>query len=526
MGIKNFILTLILLASFGCLEKKEDSIKKTSSNNSKTPGGGSGSSEVSQTPAIPTYNNNLAWITQLGDTTSAPGGSNSGSDLCYGVAVDSSGNVYCAGQTNGALGETNGNTDNSTDAFVMKVNSSGSLAWVKQLGSITTVPGGDTSSWDLCSSTTVDSSGNVYCAGNTSGNLGEANGGVNDAFVMKLDSLGNIVWITQLGASTKAPGGNNSSSDTCFSVATDSAGNVYCAGHTYGAMGEANGGGSDAFVLKLNSSGSLVWLKHFGAATTVPGGSTSGDDSCKGVAVDSSGNVYCSGYTKSSFGESFGGGKDAFVMKLNSSGSLVWIKQLGATTTVPGGSISGEDYCNSVAIDSSDNVYCAGNTASALGESNGGSFDAFVMKLDSSGNIDWLTQMGSSTTASGGNNNGAEYCNGVTVDREGNIYCAGRVVEAGFTPGAGNFGETIGGSSDAFILKLDSSGGLVWVKQLGSVTVVPGGDTSMWDECTGVSVDSSGSVYCAGKTSSALGEGDGGGVGSGGGTDLFIMKLN
>ena len=87
--------------------------------------------------------------------------------------------------------------------------------------------------------------------------LGEVNGGFGDAFVMKLNSDGNIVWVTQLGNTTTAAGGNNSGDDYCRGVAVDGGGNVYCAGNTDGGLGEVNGGGTDAFVMKLNSDGTF-----------------------------------------------------------------------------------------------------------------------------------------------------------------------------------------------------------------------------------------------------------------------------
>ena len=101
------------------------------------------------------------------------------------------------------------------------------------------------------------------------------------------------------------------------------------------AMGEANGGGTDAFIMKLNSSGTLQWVKQLGAVTTASGGSNAGTDYCHGVAVDSSGNIYCAGATNGAMGEANGGGGnyDAFIMKLNSSGTLQWVTQLGAVTT-------------------------------------------------------------------------------------------------------------------------------------------------------------------------------------------------
>ena len=102
----------------------------------------------------------------------------------------------------------------------------------------------------------MDSSDNIYCAGFTSGALGEANGEANgesyDPFVMKLDSSGTIQWVTQLGETTKGfVDGDNSQSDSCLSIAVDSSDNIYCAGFTHGASGEAPGGEGDLFVMKF-----------------------------------------------------------------------------------------------------------------------------------------------------------------------------------------------------------------------------------------------------------------------------------
>ena len=453
-----------------------------------------------------------SFVFQLGGTTTASGGDNSGDDYCSSVTVDDSGNIYCAGYTDGTLGEANGG---NYDAFIMKLNSSGVLQWVTQLGGTTIASGGDNSGEDSCNSVAVDDSGNVYCAGSTYGAMGETNGGSGDAFIIKLNSSGTLQWVTQLGGTTTAIGGNNSGEDYCSSVAVDDSGNVYCAGNTDGALGEANGGDYDAFIMKLNSSGTLQWVKQLGGTTTAIGGNNSGDDSCSSVALDDSGNIYCAGNTAGALGEANGGDYDAFIMKLNSSGTLQWVKQLGGTTTAIGGNNSGDDACDSVAVDDSENVYCAGYTRGALGETNGGggNYDAFILKLDSSGTLQWVTQLGGTTTAIGGNNSEDDYCNSVAVDDSGNVYCAG------YTEGA--LGEANGGSGDAFIIKLNSSGTLQWVKQLGGTTTAIGGNNSGDDACDSVAVDDSENVYCAGYTRGALGETNGGG----GNYDAFILKL-
>jgi hypothetical protein len=195
-------------------------------------------------------------------------------------------------------------------------------SFLMQAGNVTGVAGGDNLGDDYCTGVTVDSSGNAYCAGHTSGALGEANGGSTDAFIMKVNADGVLQWVTQLGAATTAAGGDNSGVDSCNGVSVDSSGNVYCAGLTTGALGEANGGGNDAFIMKVNTSGVIQWVTQLGAATTAAGGDNSGVDQCNGVSVDSSGNVYCAGITTGALGEANAGNNDAFIMKIFPTGVL------------------------------------------------------------------------------------------------------------------------------------------------------------------------------------------------------------
>lgn len=492
------ILILMLSILTSCLQDEKTISIRTNNENSSNTG-------IVQ---IPIYNNNLAWITQLGATTKPPGGDTSGNDICIGVAVDGVGNVYCSGYTNGSLVESNGGNN---DVFVMKLNNNGELVWIKQLGSVS-ISSGNSSGDDYSYGIAVSDGGNVYISGTTTGNLGEANGGSNrDAFVAKLDSFGNLIWIKQLGSITSVPGGDTSNLDQCNDIALDSNENVYCAGATAGALGEGAAGFSDAFILKLNSSGTLVWLKQLGNTTSTPGGDKSEVDECKRVAVDDAGNVYCAGGTKSSLGETVGGNFDAFILKLNTSGDLVWIKQLGSLTSVPGGDTSSYEICWGLGVDSQGNVYCSGDTYGSLGEGSSGGGDIFIMKVNSSGNLVWVKQFGDTTVVPGGNSIAADNSYGLAIDSNDDIYITGGTQSA--------LGEGNGGSSDTYVSKLDSDGNLIWLKQLGNSTVVSGGDTSGSDLCLRVAVNSSGEVFCSGRTMSSLGEANGGS------TDAFVMKL-
>ena len=323
-------------------------------------------------------------------------------DYANGVVTDSSGNVYVTGGTKGGL---DGNTSaGNTDLFVIKYDSSGTKQWTKQLGS---------SGRDSANGIAIDSSGNLYVAGITYGGL-DCNtiAGANDLFVFKYYSSGTKQWTEQLGTP---------SSDAANAVATDSSGNVYVVGVTYGVLGDKNKGNSDLFVVKYNSSGTKQWTEQNGTDLW---------DEARGVATDSSGNVYVVGGTKVNLnGISNSGRTDAFVIKFNSSGTRQWTKLLGTWR---------KDFANAVAIDSSGNIYVAGVTERHLdGNESAGNDDLFVVKYDSKGKKQWTKQLGTKRN---------DRATGVATDSSGNIYVTGYTY-------CGLDGNTYAGSNDAFVVK-------------------------------------------------------------------------
>ena len=386
----------------------------------------------------------------------------SSNDYAYGVATDLSGNVYVAGGTNGGL---DGNTNaGNTDLFVVKYSSSGTKQWTKQLGS---------SSRDSANGVATDSSGNVYVTGMTKGGLdGCKSAGVEDLFVVKYNSSGTKQWTNQLGSSSR---------DSANGVATDSSGNIYVTGTTYWELdGNTSAGKADLFVVKYNSSGTKQWTKQNG---------TDRYDEARGVATDSSGNVYVTGYTEGGLdGNTSAGRSDLFVVKYNSSGTKQWTKQLGTWDS---------DFANGVATDSSGNVYVTGSTYRNLdGNTSAGNADLFVVKYNSSGTKQWTKQLGSSSD---------DYANGIVTDSSGSVYISG-------TTYGGLDGNTSAGNADLFVVKYNSSGTKQWTKQLG---------TSSTDTANGVATDSSGNVYVAGGTYGGLDGNTGSGV-----NDLFVVKYN
>jgi ethanolamine utilization microcompartment shell protein EutS len=270
------------------------------------------------------------------------------------ISVDTSGNVFIAGWTQGAFA---GNTRlGGGDGFVAKFNSSLVLqGTVKQFG--TTIN-------ERVYSLAVDGLGNVYVGGQTSGAFtGNTNLGEYDGFVAKFNS--SLV----LQGTVKQFG--TTGIDGVGALAADGSGSVYVAGNTAGAFsGYTNLGSRDAFVAKFNSSLDLQGtVKQFG---------TAGEDQVWGVVVDGSGSVYVAGPTDGAFtGFTNLGDYDGFAAKFNSSLDLQGtVKQFGTT---------GADLTYSIAVDDASNVYIAGSTAGAFsGNTNLGIEDGFVAKFNSS----------------------------------------------------------------------------------------------------------------------------------------------
>jgi len=265
-------------------------------------------------------------------------------DDCFGIAVDGNGNVYVAGYSNYTWGSPVNAYAGDSDAFVAKLDSSGSLVWNTFMGSFLS---------DQCYGIAVDGSGNVYVAGyssNTWGSPVNAFAGDDwDAFVAKLDSSGSLVWNTFMGSAEYYDYGDG--------IAVDGSGNVYVTGGslaTWGLPVNAFGDGPlDAFVAKLDSSGSLVWNTFMGGRN---------NDSGDAIAVDGSGNVYVAGDSYARWGtpDPYAGLNDAFAAKLDSSGSFVWNIFMGSYSARP-------EYGHAIALERSGNVYVAGTSEATWG---------------------------------------------------------------------------------------------------------------------------------------------------------------
>jgi uncharacterized protein (UPF0548 family) len=187
-------------------------------------------------------------------------------------------------------------------------------------------------------------------------------GGFNyDIFLVKYDPSGTKQWTRQLGSANE---------DFATSLAVDSSGNAYVTGFTYGGLdGNTKVGVFDMFLVKYDPSGSKQWLRQLGSGNYDVG---------YGVAVESNGNVYVTGYTYGGLdGNTNAGNEDMFLVKYDPSGTKQWLRQMGT---------SQDDGGHGVAVDGSGNVYVTGYTYGGLdGNTNAGGSDMFLVKYDSSG---------------------------------------------------------------------------------------------------------------------------------------------
>jgi hypothetical protein len=376
-------------------------------------------------------------------------------DFGASCATDASGNVYLAGYTSSTTGiATTGahqtsNGGGSRDAFLVKFNSSGVRQWGTYYGG---------TAYDDGRFCATDTSGNVYLAGETQSTTGIATtgahqttngGGSEDAFLVKFNSSGVRQWGTYYGGTTYDDG---------RSCATDTSGNVYLSGQTGSTSGIATTGAHqttyggtgtyDAFLVKFNSSGVRQWGTYYGGTWS---------DYAYSCATDASGNVYLAGYTSSTTGiattgahQTLNGGElyDAFLVKFNSSGVRQWGTYYGGT---------GRDDGSSCATDASGNVYLAGLTKSTTAIATtgahqttygGGSYDAFLVKFNSSGVRQWGTYYGGT---------GTDYGYSCATDASGNVYLAGRTKSTTAIATTGAHQTTNGGGYyDAFLVKFDA----------------------------------------------------------------------
>lgn len=314
-------------------------------------------------------NGTLQWRRQLGNVTLP--GIPTLADIGYAVAVGSNSMVYVAGVTWSNLTEATGGAG---DLFLACWSTAGVFQWVRHMGSVTVSPsptGGET-----VGGIAINSANEIFVTGRTNGNFGEVNGGgTGDVYLIKFNSAGAIQWRRQLGNVT-LPGASGNG-DFGRDIALDSLGNIYVTGDTQGNFGETNGGGTDIFYAKFNSSGTLQYIRQLGNISRP--GTSAGTENASKIAVSNTSEVYVSFTTNGSIGETNGGNTDIVVAKWSSSGDLQFVKQWGASYGLAATQYG--EYTTGCHVDNDGYIYISGQTWSNLGDTNAfGSEDVFLLQ--------------------------------------------------------------------------------------------------------------------------------------------------
>jgi len=394
----------------------------------------------------------LFTVDGLGQNTWVKTFGGSGDEIGYSIVPTTDGGYILTGGTRTNDGEFGGWTENTSDIFVMKLNSNGETVWKKTFGG----SGGDWGS----SITNTNDSGYVL-TGYTRSNDGDFSGMnksviiINeheiwveyDIFVMKLNSNGDTVW-------KKTYGGN--SYDLGYSITTTSDGGYVLTGNTESNDGDFSGmnkGYDDIFVMKLNSSGDIVWKKTFGG---------DGVDYGTSITRTRDGGYVLTGGTFSNNGDFSGMNKgkgDIIVIKLNSSGDIVWKKTFGGSND-EGENRFDEERGTSILTTDDGRYILTGSTSSNNGDFSGlkkkGGEDIFVIKINNNGKIVWKKKFGGTSDEKG---------NSITTTNDSGFVLTGYTYSDD-----GDFRgmkKEHSGYTDIIILKLNSIGDIVWKKSIG-----------------------------------------------------------
>jgi len=437
------------------------------------------------------------------------------------IGIDSSGNIYVGGNTASAdFPTTSGSYDtdyNSEDSIISKISSDGRfLMYSSFLGG---------SAKDTLRSFKVNPAGDCYITGTTesadfpttSGVIDTTfNSGVSDIFICSINPDGSILnFSTFLG-------GSLADGDVSGSIDLDISGNIYITGNTFSddfpvtaaAYDPSINGESDVFISKMNSTGtSLIYSTFLGGLN---------NDNGYGIRVDGLGTVYVTGDTKSldfpttisAFDTDYNGGdRDAFITKLDTSGSnLVFSSYIGGNF---------HDYGADVVLDTAGDAFVIGYTGSPDFPVSLTAFDRllnsgtaiYILKIQNNGSdIIYSTFLEGSLF---------QVARSADIDLSGNIYLTGMTSSPDFPFTADGYDTTYNGGTDVVLCKISPDGSeLLYSSFLGGVNSEAG---------LSIVLDSSSGLYVTGGTSSpdfpvTFGVFDT--TYNGGLSDIFVTKLS
>lgn len=385
-----------------------------------------------------------------------------GTDAARGLAIDGNGDYLVCGyfKGKGIFGKDFASEDSS--AYVAKLSKGdGSVQWAVSLGGTST---------DSAEALAAAPDGGTIVVGSFSGDLAIGDGtlsseGADDMFITKIAADGHRLWAKRIGGLDI---------DAADAVAIDNVGNVYVTGVFRGKVifGEqeiVSAGNSDIFLSKFSPDGAFLWTKSFGSM---------GQDFGRDLAIDSAGNIIM--LAEISLLVSFGGeqlttngNRDIALVKLDADGEHIWSKSIGNNYDDLGISLSLDPADNLLMTGSfEDTINFGGDDLKATGRS-----DMYVAKLDTNGKHVWSTSFGGKDK---------DWGNDIATDSFGNIYVTGWFW---FDVMFGDTKLVSKGKEDIFLLKLASSGELLWAKSFG--------DTSL-DKGSAIATDAADGVVAVG----------------------------
>jgi gliding motility-associated-like protein len=319
-------------------------------------------------------------------------------------------------------------------------------------------------------------------------------------------------WVNQLEGSNDQFG---------QSTGTDASGNVYSAGYFFadidldpsvGTDVYTSNGQQDIYINKLDLSGNYLWGLTLGADLR---------DRCNDIFVDDAGNVYATGYFEDTVdfdpgtGQSLltaDGARDVYVLKLDPSGALLWAKRFGGTLDGEGVSIKANENSEVFVSGLFQGTYDFDPTSGSELLTAQGSRDAFVMKLNSDGNLNWVKQF---------RGLGNEYGMALDYTSTGELFISGFYSgTVDLDPSGSSQFFTSNGSFDLYAMKLSQTGGLVWARSFGGTAQERG---------EGVTVDNNDDFYISGRFQNTVNFDPGltnTSLTAGGGLDGYLLKLD
>lgn len=395
-------------------------------------------------------------------------------DVANALQLTVGGGYVVAGTANSDDGDVGDNNDADGyiggDYWVIKLSNSGDLIWETNLGG---------SSDEAANSIQQTTDGGYIIAGMTDSNDQDISGDTSfaDFWIVKLDGLGNLVWETNYGGS-----GNEEATD----IEQVSDGGFIVAGFTSSSNGDIgeNYGGIDFWVIKLDTTGALVWETNLGGT---------GFDIAQSVEQTVDGGYIVGGYSESSDGDVGGnyGEKDYWIVKLDALGNLVWETNLGGTQ---------DDLAYDVHQTTDQGYIVAGYSESSDFDvsNNNGKKDCWIVKLNTSGELIWQVNLGSSES---------DTVRSIQQTTDGGYVFAGNSGASDFDASTNN-----GGYADFWVVKLNPLGELSWETSFGG----PEPDYANAIQQTNNGYIVAGYVYAPGGDISGAGKGK---------WDYWVVKL-